>query len=160
MQSQYIPAQIDNQSQFYPEPTTQDNELFQRNNDLKVIQEYNREENMPISVKTTFWALASKSIKLGFWEKGDEQEVYFDKNNITIAHLMSKPKHEFTFGERLQMLQVKFLTYCDYKRGVGMEKHKINERTLQASTITQNIQGSGSQVKRGGVIAGLSRIFG
>jgi len=45
----------------------EEGEMFQRPNDLRVIQEYNREENMPVSAKKDFWALASKSVKLGFW---------------------------------------------------------------------------------------------
>jgi len=52
------------------------------------------------------------------------------------------------------------LVYSDFKRGVGMEKYRINERTLQATTVTQSIQGGGKSQKQGGVMSGLRSIFG
>src|SRR6056297_1733103 len=109
----------------------QDNELFQRANDLRVIQEYNKDENIPKSVIKNYWAPASKSVKLGFWEKDDEPSLYFMNNIIGVGDIMSKPKHKNTFEARQQRLQMNFLLYCDFKRGVGMERYKINERTLQ-----------------------------
>lgn len=138
-----------------------DNDPFQRSNDLRVIQEYNREENMPDDIKRNFWAFASKSIKLGFWDKADEKDLYFIQNNINIGHIMSKSKHRYSFSERQQMNMLKLILYADFKRGVGMERYKINERTLQATSVTQNIQGSANSPvgKRGGVLSGLRSMF-
>jgi len=140
----------------------QDNELFGRANDLALIQEYNKESNIPKDIQKDFWAVASKSILLGFWEKDDEQDLFFLRNNITIGHIMAKPKHTYTFKERQHMNQLSLLMYSNFKRGVGMEKYRINERTLQATSTTLNLQGSsgGGQAKRGGVVAGLRNIFG
>lgn len=160
MESMNIPAEYVGQEPMIHPPPQEDNDMFQRQNDLKLIQEYNREENLPADVKADFWALASKSIKLGFWDKEDEQPLYFIHNVINVGHIMSKPRHKYTFKERHQMNMMKMLVYSDFKRGVGMEKYRINERTLQATTVTQNIQGGGRSQKQGGVMAGLRSIFG
>jgi hypothetical protein len=135
-------------------------DLFSRHNDLKVIQEYNNEEFMPNGLKTSMWALASKSIKLGFWDKEDLPEIFLYKNIIKIGDVMSKPKHRYSFADRQQVNQMDFLVYADFKRGVGMEKYKINERTLQATSVTQNIQGGSSGGKRGGFFSGVKSFFG
>lgn len=146
-----------------PMEQPQEHELFQRQTDLRVIQEYNREENMPIAARRDFWALASKSIKLGFWDNSDERELFLHKNIIRLGYMMSKPRHRYTFADRQVMNQMDMLVYADFKRGVGMEKYKINERTLQATSVTQNIQGgggAGAAGKRGGVLAGIKNFFG
>lgn len=143
-----------------PQP---DQELFGRANDLALIQEYNEERNIPKDVIKDFWSIASKSILLGFWDKDDEQDLYFLRNNINVGHIMSKPKHKYTFKERQNMTQLRLLMYANFKRGVGMEKYKLNERTLQATTTSLSLQGAaGGQPgsKRGGVVAGLRNIFG
>jgi hypothetical protein len=144
-----------------PEQDQVSNDMFARKNDLEVIQEYNREENMPSYIKNNFWSLASKSIKLGFWKDEDIQEIFLYKNVIKLGHLMAKPRARYTFGERQAMNQIDMLVFADFKRGVGMEKYKINERTLQATSVTQSIQGSSSSAaKRGGLLAGLKTFFG
>lgn len=146
---------------YFPQAMQQSHDLFGRTNDLRVIQEYNNEENMPESVKLDFWALASKSIKLGFWTEKDYQELFLHKNIIKVGHIMSTPRHKYTFKTRQQMNQMDFLVFADFKRGIGMEKYKINERTLQATSVTQSIQGG--QVgggKKGGVLAALKNFFG
>jgi hypothetical protein len=136
-------------------------EMFARANDLRVIQEYNREENMPLVIKKSFWGLISKSVKLGFWKEEDEREIFLHKNVIKVGHIMSKGRHRYTFEERQQMNQMDFLVYADFKRGVGMEKYRINERTLQATSVQQHIQGAGGPPQRsGGIIAGIKNIFG
>lgn len=138
----------------------QEAEMFQRPNDLRVIQEYNREENMPVNTRNSFWALASKSVKLGFWDEKDANEIFLHKNSIKIGHIMSTPRHKYSFKERQEMNQMDFLTYADFKRGVGMEKYKTNERTLQATSVQQHIQGGGSSGKKGGMLSGLKSFFG
>jgi len=137
-------------------------ELFSRGNDLRVIQEYNREENMPDPIRQSFWALASKSIKLGFWDKEDLGEIFLNKNIIKVGHIMANPRHKYTFKDRQLMNQIDMLVYADVKRGIGMEKYRINERTLQATSVTQSIQGasSGLPQKKSGVLAGLKNFFG
>jgi len=137
-------------------------ELFSRGNDLRVIQEYNREENMPDAIRQSFWALASKSIKLGFWDKDDLGEIFLNKNIIKVGHIMANPRHKYTFKDRQLMNQIDMLVYADVKRGIGMEKYRINERTLQATSVTQSIQGgaSGMNQKKSGILAGLKNFFG
>jgi hypothetical protein len=138
----------------------QQEEFFGRPSELKVIQEYNREEMLSDEMKVKFWGLLSKSIKLGFWDKEDEQDLFYHKNLIKVGHIMSMPKHRYTFKERQQMNMIDLLTYADFKRGVGMEKYRINERTLQATSVTQNIQGGSSGGKKGGILAGIKSFFG
>jgi len=139
----------------------QESEMYQRPNDLRVIQEYNREENMPMMAKKDFWALASKSIKLGFWKEEDAQDIFLHKNLIKVGHIMSHPRHSYTFKDRQDMNQMDLLVFADFKRGVGMERYKINERTLQATSVQQHIQGGGSAGgKKGGILSGLKSFFG
>jgi hypothetical protein len=170
--AEYVEPQ-DNQQQFpvdyrdYPQPMVQgqeqyeEAEMFQRPNDLRVIQEYNREENMPQLAKKDFWALASKSVKLGFWKEEDYKEIFLHKNLIKVGHIMSNPRHSYNFQDRQLMNQMDFLVYSDFKRGVGMEKYKLNERTLQATSVQQHIQGSGGPGgKQGGIFSGLKSFFG
>lgn len=161
MESQDIPMDLEPVNNFpaMPQNMPQD-DMFQRQNDLRVIQEYNREENMPDDVKRNFWALASKSIKLGFWDKEDEEILYFMNNNINVGWIMSRSKNKYTFADRQQLQMLKLLVHADYKRGVGMEKYKINERVLQATSIQQSIQGGQHSAKQGGVLASIGRMFG
>lgn len=139
----------------------EENDMFSKPNDLRVIQEYNKEENLPSEAKSNFWALASKSIKLGFWKEQDIQEIFIHNNIIKVGHIMSKPRHKYTFKERQMMNQMDFLVYSDFKRGVGMERYKTNERTLQATSVQQHIQGGGSMGgKKGGVFSAMKSFFG
>lgn len=141
----------------------QDQEVFGKPNDLRVIQEYNREENLPDLAKKNFWALASKSIKLGFWKDQDYNDIWFRQNAIKLNFIMSNSKHKYTFKDRLDMLQMELLVFSDFKRGVGMEKYRLNERTLQATSVTQSIQGvsnSGGGGRKGGVMSTLKGYFG
>lgn len=156
--AEYYPAQYQEQ---YPQEQ-QENDVFSRPNDLRVIQEYNREENMPDLAKKNFWSLASKSIKLGFWKEQDFFDLWLRQNSIKVNYIMSNAKHKYTFKDRLDMLQMEMLVYSDFKRGIGMERYKINERTLQATSVTQNIQGTntGNSGKRGGIMSGLKNFFG
>lgn len=147
------------QQGYEPEYANQ-NDMFSRPNDLRVIQEYNREENMPASAKKNFWALASKSIKLGFWKDSDFQELWLRQNSIKLNHIMSNPKHKYSFKDRVDILQMELLVYADFKRGIGMERYKINERTLQATSVTQSIQGGGNAAKQGGIGSAIKRFFG
>ena len=76
---------------------------------------------------------------------------------------MRNPRHRYTFSDRQMMNQMDMLVYADFKRGVGMERYKINERTLQATSVTQAIQGGGSSgggARRGGLLAGVKNFFG
>jgi hypothetical protein len=141
-------------------PYSPENEMFSRANDLRVIQEYNREENLPSFVKKNFWGLTSKSVKLGFWNESDEREIFLHRNIIKVGHIMSKGRHKYTFEERQHMNQLDFLVYADFKRGIGMEKYRINERTLQATSVQQHIQGGGAATKSGGLFSGLRNFFG
>jgi len=134
-------------------------EYFQKQNDLRVIQEYNRDELLPAGVKSSFWGLLSKSIKLGFWDKDDEIDLFFHKNLIKVGYIMKNPKHKYTFADRQNMNMLDLLVYADFKRGVGMERYRINERTLQATSVTQSIQGGGASGRRGGALAGLKAFF-
>ena len=139
----------------------QDQDMFARSNDLRVIQEYNREENLPEEIRKQFWGLTTKSIKLGFFEKDDEKDLYFLKNMINIGHIMARPKHKYTFHDRQQMNMLSMLLYADFKRAVGIDKWKNNERTLQAASVTQSIQGAGGapMSRRSGVMGSLGRFF-
>lgn len=135
-------------------------EYFQQHNELKLVQEYNNEDLAPNKLKGEFWGLFSKSLKLGFWDKEDEQDIFYHKNIIRVGYIMSKPKHRYTFKERQQLNMIDFLVYADFKRGIGMERYKINERTLQATTVTQSIQGgAGNSGKKGGMVAALKGFF-
>ena len=146
-------------TQEYPQPSGGDY-FGKSTNNLEVIKEYNSEENIPNGVRKSFWGLLSKSLKLGFWNETDEQMIFFHKNIIRVGHIMSMPKHRYTFSDRQQMNQLDFLVYADFKRGVGMEKYRINERTLQATSVTQSISGGGGGGKKGGIFAGLKNFFG
>jgi hypothetical protein len=142
------------------DPNAGMNEYFQSPNNLQVIQEYNKEELLPLNVKLKFWGLLSKSIKLGFWNENDEQNLFFYKNIIKVGHIMSLPKHSYTFEDRQQMNMLDLVVFADFKRGIGMEKYRINERTLQATSVTQSIQGGGgANSKRSGLLAGLKGFF-
>lgn len=142
--NQQMDGSIPNDMAMTPQPTP-GRDLFNTGSDqLEVIKEYNDEKKVPNKIQKTFWALASKSILLGFWEKEDQEDLYFFNNNILVGDIMSKPKHKYTFADRQAMNQMKLLAYANFKRSVGMEKWRINERTLQASAITQNINQNGA----------------
>jgi hypothetical protein len=177
METEIQPAQIIDEPQslpsepymnqmMYSQPVQQhympqDNSLFGSPNDLRLIQEYNKEELVPESLKHNLWGFMTKSLKLGFWNKEDERDIFIHKNLIRMGYIMSTPKHRYDFKARHQLNMLDFLAYADFKRGVGMEKYKINERTLQSTSVTQSIQGiSNSGSRKGGLMAGLKSFFG
>lgn len=158
---QYMQQMYPNQQQQMMMQQQQQQDLFGKPNDLRLIMEYNHEETVPMKMQQNMWGLMVKSLKLGFWEKEDAQEIFLHKNLIRVGYLLSTPKHKYTFKDRHNLNMVDFLAYADFKRGVGMEKYKINERTLQSTSVTQNIQGlSNTGGKKGGMMSGLKAFFG
>jgi len=151
-----LPSQAYEQ-QLVPQPSQQ---LFDHPSDLRVIQEYNHEDNMPLQIRQNFWGLISKSIKLGFWDKSDEKDIFIHKNLIKVGYIMSNSKHKYTFAQRQNMNMLDLLVYADFKRGIGMERYRINERTLQASSIQQTIQGGAPPGPKSGIFSGMKSFFG
>lgn len=150
------------EAELVEESSQPDNQqFFARQNDLAVIKEYNSEDNLPRGIKKDFWGLITKSIKLGFWTKEDELDLFFHKNLINTSYMMQKTKKELTFEDMHKMNMVGLLMYADFKRGVGMEKVKINERTLQATSITQHVNANASPVRKSaGVLGTIKNFFG
>jgi len=131
-------------------------------NDLRMIQEYNREDLVPKHIQKKKWGWFNKSIKLAFWEEGDEIPLFCHLNNMKLAEIMAKPSHKFTWEDYFENTQSKFLAYCDFRRGSGTDKHRMNERILQSTMIHQSIQGNvgaGTQQKRGGILSWLANGF-
>ena len=72
-----------------------------------------------------------------------------------------RPRHKYTFADRQLTNQMDMLVYADFNRGKGMPRYKINERTLQATSVSQTINGGGSsRSKRGGILSGMKNFFG
>lgn len=158
-----MPVPMGQMGGYMPGNPEHGSDLFARHNDLRVIQEYNTDEGIPKMISQNFWGLTSKSLKLGFWEDKDEMDIFLHKNVIRMGYIMSRAKHRYTFEDRHMMNQLDFMTYCDFKRGVGVERHRINERILQASSISQNIQGfsgGGASQGRGGVMGFVKSFLG
>lgn len=139
----------------------QEAEAFQPNNELKVIQEYNREEHMPKAAKREYWSMISKSMLLGFWENKDREEIFLNNQIIKMANIMSKPKQKYTFKERNMQKQLEYYNFQLLKRGIGMERHKYNERTLQSMSIQQQIRGGATNGRRatGGFMGSIKNMF-
>jgi hypothetical protein len=125
-------------------------DAFRPNNELKVIQEYNEEKHLPIMARKDNWAMVSKSMLLAFWENKDYEDVFRHQNIIKLNNIMSKPKQKYTFKERAMNKQVEFFAYQNFKRGVGTDRFRHNERTLQSMMINQSISGTGSSPRRKG----------
>jgi hypothetical protein len=135
-------------------------ELFTSPSNLEVIKEYNNEESIPNDIKLNYWAMSGKGIKLGFWEKEDEVNLFIHRNMIYTSKIMSKPKFKYTFKDLADQAQLSLMFFTDFKRGMGMEKYKINERTLQSASIQQSIQGSpGQSPARKGFLGSIKSWF-
>jgi len=141
------------------EQAQQGEEYFRSRDNLEVIKEYNSEILLPNESKKDLWGLATKSISLGFWSENDQENMTLFVNRVKLSWLMGKAKHSYSFEDRHRFTQMELFAWSNFKRGVGMEKYKINERTLQATSVTQNIQASANTSGQKGVMAFLKNAF-
>lgn len=139
-----------------------EDDAFRPSNELKILQEYNDEKYLPKRARRDFWSLTSKSVKLGFWKDSDYEIIWRHQNIIKLNHLMGKSRKKYSWKERKLMKQIAFLNFADFKRGVGMETFKHNERTMQSIAIQQRISGNSggpSKKNNGGFMGSLTSMF-
>ena len=139
-----------------------------RTQDVARLIEVSLEEDLPDNLKgkawiTEFWAVLGKTIKFTFIEKEDLLEFELLFENAKLDFIMSKPPYEFTFEDMKTLDELKIYFAAAVRRSIGFSTHKINERTLVASQISQvirsNTESYGASGGGRGIFSKLKRMF-
>lgn len=154
--------------QLISESNEQDQNLFQSNDMVKIIQEYLHvdlpEELKEHEMVKSFWAVLSRDPKLTFIENESEIEDFeLMFNDSLYNYLMEKPTYEFSFREMQLLDQFRLYFMAAVRRAKGVPKHKFNERIIQGGTVNQTIKSNTESYempqKKGGIMGALSKFF-
>ena len=146
----------DNQQQYNDggissEEYQEQDEALKQAEDLYAGQDMTRlakvylDENVPSKINRhdlyiNFWAVHGNTLKLTFLSEDDVEifELRFQK--AVALWKMSQPSYQINFNDLQVIEQMKIYMIATLKRSVGSEKHRINERTMQTTHISQNIR--------------------
>lgn len=148
------------------EDLNQAQDLFQMQDMAKLVRTY-LEEDIPEDIKKTrvyneMWAVLGRTIKLSFLDESDVQDFEFLYDECKINYVMSKPSYEFTFEDMQLLDQLRIYFLAALKRAKGVSQHRMNERTLLATQISQQIRSnteSFNQSSGGGILNKLKSWF-
>ena len=131
--------------------------LFSNQNTVELIKYYTKEE-IPDDLKKlepfkTFWAILGKNPVLTFLNSEDEEIFDILFRISKLQHLISKPAYTYTFEKSQAMNQLRIYFKAAIKRSIGFDKNKVNERTMEATSVNQivrsNTEGFNSPQKQG-----------
>lgn len=130
-------------------------DLFSPNQNAQLVKSY-LEEIIPKEIREGetfkhFWAVLGNTVKLSFLsrEDVDEFENLFDQ--ATWTFIMSRPSYEYTFDDMMLIRQLRIYFLAAIKRAVGGKNGTMNERSMLATSIQQQIRSysEGGQKKKG-----------
>lgn len=137
-------------------------QIMNRGEMLKVIQEYLDDFNIPDDMKRTFWGINSKFLSITFLKPDDEEDLRLLMENSKLTDIMSQPPEDFTWKSRQDYNQLAFLFAVQSRRSMGTRQGVVNERTLQNTQIghmiTTNV--GGQQGRAPGLRGTMQKIFG
>lgn len=106
------------------------------------------------------WMPSQKSLKLTFLNETDAQILGIQFEEAKLLYLCSQRRTGVGISKILALNQLGQLNRVNIKRSVGSEMENMNERKLQASSITYNT-GTFKDGNRGGGISGrIAGLFG
>lgn len=141
-------------------------DLFSTTDMSKLIKTY-MEETIPEEIRNTklfkdFWGVLGNTLKLTFLSEKEIPEFESLFREAKYNYIMSVPVYDYTAEEMKIMQQIKIYFAAAIRRSVGSRQHVINERTMQATTISQNIRSNTerfSQSSGGGMMGKIRRMF-
>lgn len=129
--------------------------LYGNTDMVKLIETYT-EDDLPKEIKNNpiipkFWAFFSRAPKWTFLTKEDRPDYEYFLHNAKLNFLLSTPSHKFNFDDDMLLDNLDFHNFINMTRAQGTPNHIINERTMEATTISQNISNSNSMMSQGGM---------
>jgi len=129
--------------------------LYGNTDMVKLIETYT-EDDLPKPVKESpifnkFWAFFSRSPKWTFLSREDRVDYDYFLHNAKLNFLLMTPSYEYGFKEDMILDNLDFHNFINMTRAMGTPHHIINERTMEATTISQNISNSNAVMSQGGM---------
>lgn len=126
------------------EQLKQAEDLFKPQDMVKLIKFYT-EENLPKSLDNTkfkdkFWSVLGKSPILTFLDAEDEDFYDSTLRIAKLQFLMMYPAYKYSFDDQMELNQIRMYFKSAIKRAIGFDKNKINERTMEATSINQIVR--------------------
>lgn len=117
---------------------------------LEVLKHYSEDEIVPKDIRSREWAVFGKALINTFLEKEDLLLIDIYAQILRIDEMWSKPSNRMTFKEVGNLDKMEIYMFLTAKRAIGINKNKINERTMQNTQILQNIsmQGMANKPKK------------
>ena len=148
---QYMQEQAPEQRQYYEDQQSLKaaEDLYSTTDMVKLAKLYLNEDGAPEQLKQSpfykrFWGIFSTSPKLTFLRRDnkydDIQEFQSDFKVSRHKYIMSIAPYAWTWNDSLNMDQAEIYFKSTLRRSAGSPNHIINERTMLATTISQNIR--------------------
>lgn len=141
-------------------------DLYQPNDMVKLVKTY-IEESIPEEHKkhplySEFWAVYGKTLILSFLEKDDLYQFQILLDNAILDFMMTKPRYEVKFSDRVIVDQMRIYFLAALNRAVGSKSHKFNERIILGGQINQIVRTNSEAINTGDNRGGgaISRFFG
>jgi len=122
-----------------------------------LLDDKNAEEKLKYSNLADIWLPLMKSLKLTFLNETDALILYLQFEEAVLDLILSRRRGAFTLNDSLLVNQLRMLFRANVKRSVGTPPDTLNERIIQATSITRST-GIFQEGKPGGGIR--SRIAG
>lgn len=141
-------------------------DLYSGQDMSKLVKTY-LDENIPEEFKKgdlnkQFWSIMGNSIKLAFLNGEDQEDMEALFNISKYAYIMSKPTYEYTWNDDHALKQMRLHFIISAKRAIGSPNHRLNERTMLATQINQQIRSNTETMRSsssGGFLSSLKRFF-
>ena len=134
--------------------------MWEERDYLEFVKHYSEDETIPPDLKTSSWAVFSKSLIYTFLEPEDMPMVDIYNTLIRLDSQISRPAHLMNFKEMNAHDQVSLYLFTAAKRAIGTNREKMNERTLQNTQIGQSISTQSMMGQQQGGIRGfLKKMF-
>jgi len=133
---------------------------------LKILQTYIKPQIAPESkIANKFYefvkyAFYSEHSTLTFYTMKEKERFLLDFEELWYLFCMTLRPGELRQEQRLYYLSALRSAEATFHRAVGTDKNVSNERTLQATSIVQNVSGNIGQPQMGGGGGFIRKMFG
>lgn len=114
-------------------------------------------DGTPPAIKKHFWALTDKENALTNFDISDIKNSVLDSEDIMMNHIMTRGEFEYTFKERLELVQLKWA----FNRKIMRSKNGFERNAIVKHITERRIEGfdggGGAAPKKRGIISKIFR---